>query len=359
MGFPCCWCFEKQDSKKEFLLVVEPDHASSACWTTTCHSSEYLKYKDSMLPSIQANNDMSAIESWSSDKESYTPCSEQKLESKDTRNSFIARDDSESEAIRLRSSDEKSFEESLVMSWIRYRPPVKETISSMISRFSAFANWKRSTTTGRTTATTGRTTATTGRTTASTTYRPYPMSRILPHLYLGNMYDANDELQLKEKGITHILSLASKSFADLENIRHCPMNDSGRTSLKKVLDKVLTFIEQGQRNGNTLLIHCQLGQNRSATVVIAFLMMKMKYKNNPYTLYRAHKEVKAARPLVLINREYAKQLLALEKELRGKNSLPQNWMEQGAFNEETGDLTFKYASLDSEAHYNLVEAGDI
>jgi len=65
------------------------------------------------------------------------------------------------------------------------------------------------------------------------------------------------------------------------------------------------------------------------------------------TLYRALKEVKTLRPLIQINRIYAKQLLALEKEIFGKNSLPSEWMDPGEIDKVTGDVSFKHDHLNS------------
>jgi len=178
------------------------------------------------------------------------------------------------------------------------------------------------------------------------TWEPVPMTKILPRLYIGSYDNAMDELELRAKGITHILSLFGKSwsvdFAQQENI---PMHDLGRSDLKVVLAKASKFMELGQRDGCKILVHCQGGQNRSATVVIAYQMI---YQNE--TLYRAHKRVKSLRPLVQVNVGYAKQLLALEKEIFGKNSLPCDWMERGEFNITTGEVEYRHENMNSVQH---------
>jgi protein-tyrosine phosphatase len=106
------------------------------------------------------------------------------------------------------------------------------------------------------------------------------MTRILPHLYVGTYDDAMNEIELKAKRITHILSLTGNSspveFVQHENI---PMHDRGKTALKGVIERVSKFMQLVQQEGNGVLIHCNMGQNRSATVVIALLM-----KNHNHTL---------------------------------------------------------------------------
>jgi len=174
------------------------------------------------------------------------------------------------------------------------------------------------------------------------TYFPLPMTRILPNLYLGSYDNAIDGPRLKAKRITHVLSLIGKRPAlDFVQIESIPMNDLGRSDLKRVLEKVLKFVKFGQQEGNSILIHCLSGQNRSATVVIAILMI-----NERKTLYNAYKMVKTLRPIVQINQGYAKQLLTLEKDLFGKNSLPSDWLKRGQIDMATGEVNYKYENLE-------------
>jgi len=169
------------------------------------------------------------------------------------------------------------------------------------------------------------------------------MTKILPRLYVGSYDNAMDEPELKAKGITHILTLCVKSWpVDFAKQMYIPMHDLGRTDLKVVLEKASKFMELGQQNGSRILIHCQSGQNRSATVVIAYQMMNQKE-----TLYRAHKRVKSLRPLVQVNVGYAKQLLALEREIFSKNSLPCDWMERKTLNLYKGEVNYKYENMNS------------
>jgi len=185
------------------------------------------------------------------------------------------------------------------------------------------------------------------------TYDPVQMTKILPRLYLGAYDDAMNEHELKSKGITHILSLTgNQSSVDFVEHEWIPMHDLGKTNLKQVLDRVSKFIWQGQQDGNNILVHCQSGQNRSATVVVALMMMKEKN-----TLYRAHQKVKNLRPVVQINERYAKQLLALEKEIFGKNSLPSDWMERGEVDMVTAEVTYKYEHVNSLEHQFILDSG--
>jgi len=161
--------------------------------------------------------------------------------------------------------------------------------------------------------------------TTSSTYAPIPITEVIPgKLYLGNEDNASSEEQLLALGITHVLSVTN-SINRIQGIEHehFVMNDWGRTELKTVLKRVYPFMERAQQAEKKLFVYCKLGQNRSPTVVISFLM-----KKKGLTLYQAHKKLKKQRPVVQIHHNYAKMLLRLESELYGETSLPDDWMEQ-------------------------------
>jgi protein-tyrosine phosphatase len=182
-------------------------------------------------------------------------------------------------------------------------------------------------------------------TAATSSYIPLPMSKVLPTLYIGTYENTTDEEDLRQNGITHILTLiGNQSCVEGVNYKQYVMSDYGKTNIKDVLKEVYEFMMEGQKGNNKLLVHCQSGQNRSAVVIISFLMMNAKK-----TLYRAHRELRKIRPIVQVNVGYAKQLLELEKEFFGESSLPPNWMER-QFDEVTEELTYKYEDLKTPDH---------
>jgi len=170
------------------------------------------------------------------------------------------------------------------------------------------------------------------------TYKHYRMTKITDQLYLGNDHDANDETALKEEKITHVLSMVarrwsikprnlflSRSWTRSNSIkRKCvPMSDVGNTDVVKLLEEkeVLAFMEESQKRKNKLLVHCQLGQNRSPTIVMAFLM-----KHEHITFYKAWRKVKQKRLIVQPNVKYIKQLQNWDVYLHGKHSTPVDFL---------------------------------
>jgi len=181
------------------------------------------------------------------------------------------------------------------------------------------------------------------RTTDSFSVIHIPLTEITPQICLGSVEDARNEIELRERKITHIISLIGPYYL-FEGIRHehSPMNDNGKSDLKRVIESLWPFIQESQKPHNALFVHCMSGQNRSATLVIAILM-KIKRK----ALRDAFRMVKKKRPIVQINALYAKQLTKLELELFGQNTVPKNWMVITSVNIESGSVVFCGGDLSS------------
>jgi hypothetical protein len=168
------------------------------------------------------------------------------------------------------------------------------------------------------------------------TFYAVPLTEVTSSLFFGSFEDANNEEKLRRLGITHIISLIgpTNKIKGMKH-KHKPMSDHGRTNLKGVITKLWPFILESQRLGNKLFVHCQSGQNRSATVVLSILM---KLKNEKLdVLYRM---IKKKRPVIQINEIYAKQLSEIECELFGETTVPKNWMSICSYDMYTGDVEF-------------------
>jgi len=155
------------------------------------------------------------------------------------------------------------------------------------------------------------------------TFEPTPLTHVLPQLYLGTQEDAEQEENIISLGITHIVSIVGGGrYKDLWKHMYIPLRDNGSSDLLEKLEKSYDFMVESQNYGNKLFIYCQLGQNRSASLLIGFLM---RWKN--LTLHEAYTFLKEKRELIHPHKKYIEQLRELDKELYNVYSTPENFLD--------------------------------
>lgn len=141
------------------------------------------------------------------------------------------------------------------------------------------------------------------------------LTPILPFLYLGNEHDAQDLHLLQRFNIGYILNVTTHLplyhyDTGLFVYKRLPATDSNKQNLRQYFEEAFEFIEEAQQAGMGLLIHCQAGVSRSATIVIAYLM-----KHTWMTMTDAYKFVKTRRPIISPNLNFMGQLLEFEEDL--------------------------------------------
>ncbi|XP_029984087.1 dual specificity protein phosphatase 10-like [Sphaeramia orbicularis] len=141
------------------------------------------------------------------------------------------------------------------------------------------------------------------------------LTPILPFLYLGNEHDAQDINLLQRLNIGYILNVTTHLplyhyDTGLFIYKRLPATDSNKQNLRQYFEEAFEFIEEAQQAGMGLLIHCQAGVSRSATIVIAYLM-----KHTWMTMTDAYKFVKTRRPIISPNLNFMGQLLEFEEDL--------------------------------------------
>jgi len=133
------------------------------------------------------------------------------------------------------------------------------------------------------------------------------MSKILERLYLGSYVEAKNQVELKKKGITHIVTVGSElqvlypgSFKYL----YIPAFDLADYDLSPYFDQVAEFIHKAiEEEKSSILVHCLYGISRSVTCVIAYLI-----KYHQMTSEKAYKFVKSKRSVMNPNDGFLKQL---------------------------------------------------
>jgi len=125
------------------------------------------------------------------------------------------------------------------------------------------------------------------------------ISEIRPGLFLSSRYAAEDRAGLLERGITHILIVATEleplfpnefEYLTIKARDNCYLED-----LALHFPLAQKFIDTGRKKGG-VLVHCAAGVSRSASVVMAYLMWSEKI-----TFRKARTDVAKARPIVKPN----------------------------------------------------------
>ncbi|ORZ38153.1 protein-tyrosine phosphatase-like protein [Catenaria anguillulae PL171] len=97
--------------------------------------------------------------------------------------------------------------------------------------------------------------------------------------------------------------------ANIQLYKHIATQDSADERIELVLRDATVFIHDARKANHTVYVHCKAGKSRSATVVIAYLMLY-----HGYSFDAAWSHVKAMRPAVAPNIGF----FGLLRELNGK-----------------------------------------
>ncbi|KAL2265222.1 hypothetical protein VTJ83DRAFT_6322 [Remersonia thermophila] len=129
-------------------------------------------------------------------------------------------------------------------------------------------------------------------------------SRVLDHLYLGNLGHANNPDLLRALGIGQMLSVGETAMwreGDLEDwgednlLTVRGVQDNGIDELGGEFERCLGFLERGLARNTATLVHCRVGVSRSATICIAEVMRRKRM-----SFPRAYCFVRARRLNVII-----------------------------------------------------------
>nr|XP_003466645.1 dual specificity protein phosphatase 12 isoform X1 [Cavia porcellus] len=145
---------------------------------------------------------------------------------------------------------------------------------------------------------------------ASSTER---MLEVRPGLYLGGAAAVADPDQLREAGITAVLTVDSEpafqAEAGFEGLRtlFVPALDRPETDLLSHLDRCVAFIGQARAEGRAVLVHCHAGVSRSVAIVTAFVM-----KTDQMTFEKAYEILQTLKPEAKMNEGFEWQLQLYE-----------------------------------------------
>ena len=139
--------------------------------------------------------------------------------------------------------------------------------------------------------------------------------RLAPNLYIGNQKNADDIAGLKRLDITYVLNCAGSRRLDFKRVPYprcarvdaylaIPAEDRVDYDIMQHFIEVFGFIDKARRRGANVLVHCNLGINRSGVICAAYLMA-----NQHMYLLEVIKLLKAKRSVVLWNKGFRLQLI--------------------------------------------------
>lgn len=164
-------------------------------------------------------------------------------------------------------------------------------------------------------------------------------TNILPGLWIGSIYAATEKKFIEDNNINYVLTVSNDLPKFSESINHLtiPMRDEKDFNIMKYFSKTSQYINEaifGNENKNVtepknnILIHCQLGISRSATVVAAFILQKYLQDQNSFSRLGINykfdsvssvvKFLQRKRPTISPNPGFIKQL-ELWKKLQNKS----------------------------------------
>ncbi|KAJ8313801.1 hypothetical protein KUTeg_008362 [Tegillarca granosa] len=118
---------------------------------------------------------------------------------------------------------------------------------------------------------------------------------------------------LQKYKVTHILNLATfveNQFPSKFTYRKMHINDYPEANILGMFNTAFGFIDKARENG-CVLVHCNAGVSRAATIVIGYLM-----KTKGMTYQQAFDYTKSKRPCICPNSGFRTQLATYEKMLK-------------------------------------------
>ncbi|XP_037534712.1 dual specificity phosphatase DUPD1 isoform X1 [Nematolebias whitei] len=147
-------------------------------------------------------------------------------------------------------------------------------------------------------------------------------NQVWPRIFIGDQKTALERPGLQDLGVTHILNAAEGKWNNVlsganyysgMNIQYYGVeaDDKPTFNISQHFSSAAEFIHEALSHPqNKVLVHCVMGRSRSATLVLAYLMLKQSL-----TVVDAIEHVKQHR-CILPNHGFLKQLRALDIDLQ-------------------------------------------
>ena len=151
------------------------------------------------------------------------------------------------------------------------------------------------------------------------------MTKILDHLYLGDIESSQNKSLLINNDIQFIINISNDNnyikYNDLSiQYYDIKIDDNTSVTISDYFEQCINIIDNCRLNNKNILVHCMNGVSRSVCVIFSYLI------HVNYKLYDALRYVKELR-----NKQYTqpnigffKQLMVFEKKYFNENSITLN-----------------------------------
>ncbi|EGD88259.2 hypothetical protein H113_04778 [Trichophyton rubrum MR1459] len=112
------------------------------------------------------------------------------------------------------------------------------------------------------------------------------------NVYIGSLFALRNQDALKEANITHVVSAvgpkerpsAISSLQSYDGLRgHLTLDliDQDKENIIQHFPQAVQFIKAAIADGGAVLVHCGLGESRSATIVLAYMLYQARPRLAP------------------------------------------------------------------------------
>mmetsp|Transcript_55041 Transcript_55041/g.112483 ORF Transcript_55041/g.112483 Transcript_55041/m.112483 type:complete len:331 (+) Transcript_55041:87-1079(+) len=100
------------------------------------------------------------------------------------------------------------------------------------------------------------------------------ISQIRERLFIGPVQAAYQDKELRERGIRAIVNASGSTYTLRDGIEYLDieLEDTSEADLTPALQQSIPFINNAMANNTSVLVHCQAGKSRSASICAAWLM---------------------------------------------------------------------------------------
>lgn len=164
--------------------------------------------------------------------------------------------------------------------------------------------------------------------------------QITPNLYLGCAKIARSKYFLDSNRIHGIINVTTREpnvYPESYDYLRVSIDDDPKEKIHLFFNDVVEFIRRHHTLGHSVLIHCQMGISRSATLIIAYLMI-----DGRKTLGEAFQQVKNVRQIIDPNDGFIKQLRELEISLFGRTMTLKRINSSDLSIDESSDAVMKH-----------------